>query len=76
MRAAVLAVVLLALGASCSGRSSPSASPAPQPSGLPAIQMTGGGFAPGGALPAENGCDGAGRSPTILWHDVPQDTQG
>jgi Raf kinase inhibitor-like YbhB/YbcL family protein len=77
MGAAVLAVVLLVLGAACSGgSSSPSASPAPQPSGLPAIQMTGGGFAPGGALASENGCDGAGRSPTILWHDVPPDAQG
>ena len=76
MRAAVMMAGLLALGGACGGSSSsPSASPAPQPSGLPAIQMTGGEFAPGGALPAENGCDGAGRSPAILWHDVPQATQ-
>jgi hypothetical protein len=76
IRGAVMMAGLLALGAACGGSSSsPSASPAPQPSGLPAIQMTGGGFAPGGVLPAENGCDGAGRSPTVLWHDVPQATQ-
>jgi Raf kinase inhibitor-like YbhB/YbcL family protein len=76
MRAAVLAVVLLVLGTACSGGSSSLSAAAPQPGGLPAIQMTGGGFAPGGALPAESGCDGASRSPTILWHDVPGGTQG
>jgi Raf kinase inhibitor-like YbhB/YbcL family protein len=86
MRAAVLMAGLLALGVACGGSSSPSpspsspspspsASPALQPSGLPAIQMTGEGFVPGGVLPAENGCDGAGQSPTILWHDVPPATQ-
>ncbi len=76
--ALVIVVALLALAAACGGgddSSAPAGSPAPQPSGLPAIAMTGGGFQPDGALPAANGCDGEGHSPTILWHDVPTDAQ-
>jgi hypothetical protein len=73
---ALAVTALVALVAACGGGDSPPAgSPAPQPSGLPAIAMTGGGFQPDGALPAANGCDDEGKSPTILWHDIPTDAK-
>jgi len=73
---ALLAVVLLAVFASCSGDDdgNTTAGPVPpEPQALPVIALTGASFEDGGALPAEYSCESqTAKSPNLLWHGVPE----
>lgn len=70
------AIFLLAILAACA--SSDDGGPtlvAPEPASLPAIALTGAGFQDGGEIPREFTCDGAGKSPNLLWHGTPDESK-
>lgn len=77
--AALLAVLLLAIYASCGGDDNGagvSESPPPEAQNLPEIALTGASFQDGGVLPLEYTCDSqTAKSPNLLWHDVPETTK-
>lgn len=73
---ALIAALSLGLLVACgSDEDNPQLSPAPHPSGLPEIAMTGGSFNEGGVINFDFSCDGIGKSPAILWHEVPVDAK-
>ncbi|MCX7623238.1 MAG: YbhB/YbcL family Raf kinase inhibitor-like protein [Thermomicrobium sp.] len=68
-----LLLVLLIVGLASTGcaamASSPTASPA-----LSRIALTSPAFPPGGTVPVEATCDGADRSPSLSWSELPTGT--
>ena len=84
--AAAVAVALLVAGCAHDGRTlrppPPGASAPPLPTttlagqttGVAAIGLTSTAFEPGGPIPLEHTCDGAGISPPIAWGSVPEGT--
>jgi Raf kinase inhibitor-like YbhB/YbcL family protein len=48
---------------------------APEPGNLPAIALTGDSFQDGGEIPREFTCNGAGKSPNLLWHGTPDQSK-
>lgn len=73
---ALLAVLLVAIFASCGGDDDGggvSESPPPEPQDLPELALTGASFVDGGVLPLEYTCDSqTAKSPNLLWHGVPE----
>lgn len=85
-RAATVAMVLLLTACASDGRtlSSPpagaSSPPLPvttvrgQQTQVAAIALSSSAFTPGGAIPIEHTCDGAGVSPPLAWGSIPEGT--
>jgi Raf kinase inhibitor-like YbhB/YbcL family protein len=71
--AAALAVLALG-GCGGSGQSGENAAPSPAARQPSSLYMSSSGFTEGQTLPAEYTCDGAGRSPPLVWNDAPQNT--
>jgi Raf kinase inhibitor-like YbhB/YbcL family protein len=85
--ASLVAIAVLAAGCASDGRSlrtPPPGASAPelptttapsQTTALPPIALTSTEFEPGGSIPLEYTCDGAGTSPPLAWGAVPEGTK-
>ena len=69
------AIFFLATLAACASDDLGTRLAAPEPGNLPAIALTGTGFQDGGEMPSEFTCDGAGKSPNLLWHGTPEQSK-